>query len=245
MPPRKGKNQSLKAVLDLRQLILGGQLAAGQRLFEVSICEQIGMSRTPVREALGTLEHEGLLERLPSGGYMVRRFSVADAMDAVELRGVLEGTAARLAAERGVSGPDLRRMHDIVARLDDIVAGGPETLDFSAYAGHNRDFHICLSELAKSDIIRREIARAARMPFASPSAFLDARPGGLEFRLSLIAAQQQHRDIVDAIERREGSRAEHIARDHARVARKNLQYVLTQDRSLMTKVPGLSLVTEA
>lgn len=244
MPPRKGKNQSLKAVLELRDLILNGKLEAGKRLFEISICEQIGMSRTPVREALSSLEHEGLLERLPSGGFMVRTFSFDDAIDAVELRGVLEGTAARLAAERGVSAVKLQRMHDIVAQLDVIVESGAQSLDFGAYAEVNRTFHTCLSELAGSDIIRREIERAARMPFASPSAFLDARPGGMEFRQSLITAQQQHRDIVDAIERREGARAEHIAREHARLARKNLLYVMTHDRSLVPKVPGLSMVTE-
>ena len=244
MPPRKGKNQSLKAVLELRDLILSGKLESGKRLFEVSICDLIGMSRTPVREALSSLEHEGLLERLPSGGFMVRTFSLDDAIDAVELRGVLEGTAARLAAERGVSETDLRPMKDIVRQLDRVVESGAETLDFGAYAEMNRAFHACLAGLAGSSIFQREIERASRMPFASPSAFLDARLGGMEFRESLVGAQQQHRDIVDAIERREGARAEHIAREHARLARKNLQYVMTHDRSLMTKVPGLSLVVD-
>ncbi|MFT7596358.1 MAG: GntR family transcriptional regulator of vanillate catabolism [Paracoccaceae bacterium] len=240
--PRKGKNQSLKAVLELRDLVLNGKLEAGKRLYEVSICEQIGMSRTPVREALNNLEHEGLLERLPSGGFMVRTFSFDDVIDGIELRGVLEGTAARLAAERGGDATMLRQMHDIVAGLDQIVSTGAETLDFIAYADLNRDFHLCLSALSGSDTTRREIDRTTRLPMASPSAFLNVESGGLVFRESLIGAQEQHRNILEAIELREGARAESIAREHARLARKNLEYVMTHGRSLMKKVPGLSLV---
>lgn len=242
MSQRKGKNQSLKAVLELRDLVLSGKLKPGKRLYEVSICEQIGMSRTPVREALSNLEHEGLLERLPSGGFMVRTFSFDDVIDSIELRGVLEGTAARLAAERGVDADKLRQMHDIVDGLDQIVQAGASALDFSAYADGNRDFHDCLSALSGSEIIRAEIERAARLPFASPSAFLDAQSDKLAFRQSLIGAQEQHRDMLEAIEQRQAGRAEHIAREHARLARKNLEYVMIHDRSLMKKVPGLSLV---
>jgi GntR family transcriptional regulator, vanillate catabolism transcriptional regulator len=63
------------------------------------------------------------------------------------------------------------------------------------------------------------------------------------FRRSLTLAQQHHRDIVTAIEQREGARAEAPAREHARLARQNLEFVVNQDRSLIGRVPGLTLVS--
>jgi len=240
-PATKSQSQSLKALLALRDMVLSGVLPAGERLYEVALSDAIGISRTPLRDALARLHQEGLLDRLPNGGYAVRVFSFEDVIDAIELRGVLEGTAARLAAERGADTGEMRR---IVDALDQVIQPGAADMDFTAYTELNAQFHTCLAALPGSDTIKAEVERAVRLPFASPSAFLDAQSGVLEFRRSLIGAQQQHRDILISIDRREGSRAEHIAREHARLARKNLEYVMQHDRSLISRVPGLSLVTE-
>ena len=75
----------------------------GERISELQAVETTGVSRTPVRMALVRLEEEGLLEAIPSGGFMVKAFSERDILDSIELRGTLEGLAARFAAERGVS----------------------------------------------------------------------------------------------------------------------------------------------
>jgi len=240
---RKGKDQSTKALMALRDMIMNGQLTAGERLYEVSLSRRIGISRTPLREALGRLEQEGFLDRVPSGGFIVRTFSFNDVFDSIELRGVLEGTAARLAAERGISEQDARQIRNIVICLDEVVAAGAETMNFAAYLELNADFHVCLAKLARSEIIQRELDHVIRLPFASPSAFLDAQSEILEFRQSLIGAQEQHRDMLNAIEKREGTRAEYLAREHAQLARKNLEYVMNHDRNLMRRVPGLSLVS--
>jgi len=240
-PASKSQSQSLKALLALRDMVLSGALPAGERLYEVALSEEIGISRTPLRDALARLQQEGLLDRLPNGGYAVRVFSFEDVIDAIEPRGVLEGTAARIAAERGADTADMRH---IVGRLDLVVNVGPAEMDFTAYAELNAAFHACLAVLPGSATIRLEVERATSLPFASPSAFLDAQSDVLDFRQSLMTAQAQHRDILDAINRREGARAEHIAREHARLARKNLEYVIRHDRSLIKKVPGLSLVTQ-
>ena len=95
--------QSQRALMGVRELIISGELAAGARLHEVALSARLGISRTPLRAALARLGQEGLVEALPTGGYAVRSFSREDVIDAIELRGVLEGTAVRLAAERGVS----------------------------------------------------------------------------------------------------------------------------------------------
>ena len=90
-----------QVVLKLRELILGGELAAGQRVTEVAISEQLGVSRTPVREALAVLAQEGLLGAAGNRGYLVQEFGSKDIEDAIEVRGLLEGAAARMVAEKG------------------------------------------------------------------------------------------------------------------------------------------------
>ena len=89
--------QAVKAQLRLREMILAGELPGGARIAELTLVERIGVSRTPVRAALMRLEQEGLLEGLPNGGYAVRTFSERDVSDAIEMRGTVEGLAARLA----------------------------------------------------------------------------------------------------------------------------------------------------
>jgi GntR family transcriptional regulator of vanillate catabolism len=231
-----------RAVIDLRERILSGELQGGTRLFEVPLAELLDISRTPVREALSRLAEEGLLDRLPSGGFVVRRFGFADVVDSIEVRGVMEGMAARIAAERGAAPHRLKEIKETVARLDASFGEQPEDVDFDAYADLNEIFHRQMAGLTESDVIRREVERASALPFASPSAFLPDRSDIASFRRSLRTAQEQHRGIVRAIEMREGSRAEALAREHARTARSNLEYILNEDPSLLEKVKALALI---
>jgi len=96
-----GSTQTERALLRLRELIVGGELASGERVPELALVERLGVSRTPVRAALQRLQEEGLLELLPGGGFAVRGFDEADIHDAIEVRATMEALAARLAAERG------------------------------------------------------------------------------------------------------------------------------------------------
>ncbi|HEU0222101.1 MAG TPA: GntR family transcriptional regulator [Paracoccaceae bacterium] len=237
-----GKTHAIRAQIELRQKILSGELPGGTRLFEVPLAEALAISRTPVREAMSRLAEEGLLDRARGGGFVVRSFSLADVVDAIELRGVLEGTAARLAAERGVAPEAMARIGQVVGRLDGCFGLQPGEVDFEAYSELNAAFHSELAGLAGSEIIRREVERVKRLPFASPSAFLPDKADIAAFRRSLNVAQEQHRAIVAAIAAREGSRAEFLAREHARTARYNLEYVMQEDRSLIGRLPGLALV---
>ncbi|MEX0409100.1 GntR family transcriptional regulator [Aquibium sp. LZ166] len=242
MDQTSARTHATRALIELRKKILSGELPGGTRLFEVPMAEELKISRTPVREAMSRLAEEGLLDRVRGGGFVVRSFGYADVVDAIELRGVLEGTAARLAAERGVEPAALVRIRDVVARLDECFGDKPDDVDFDAYSERNAEFHQQLAALSGSDMIRREVERASRLPFASPSAFLPDKADIHAFRRSLNSAQEQHRAIVSAITAREGARAEALAREHARTARHNLEYVLVKDRSLISHVPGLALV---
>ena len=234
-------SQAVKAQLWLRELILAGELPGGARIAELAIVERLGVSRTPIRAALMRLEQEGLLEALPSGGYAVRTFSEGDACDAIEMRGTMEGLAARLAAERGVPARLLRGARECLGQIDTLLA--PPSLDeeaFTRYVGLNGRFHDLLSAMSGSELVSRELERVVRLPFASPSAFVVMRADSPQARDMLIIAQDQHRQVLDAIESREGARAEAIMREHARIARRNLHdAVLSHD---LERMPAARLI---
>ncbi len=231
-----------RALLGLRSLVMSGAFSGGQRLSEVAVANQLGTSRTPLRQAMDRLVAEGLLERIETGGCRVATFTRQDIADAIEIRGVIEGTAARMAAERGVDA-NLLESANAVLDLIDIAIAHPDGLDFDSYVTHNARFHQLLAEFPRSPLIRREIERMTLLPLASPSSFLSEQAGIPDFIESLRHAQRQHRAIMEAIANREGTRAEALAREHARLALINFNY-LTEAQPILTKnVPGLALVS--
>jgi len=242
MPESKSVNLTKRAVYELRQKIIHGGLPGGTRLYEVALSEELQISRTPVREAMSRLAEEGLLERAPGGGFQVRSFSLRDVVDAIELRGVLEGTAVRLAAEQGASSDKLMEIKGILDQLDGCFAKTNAPVDFDSYSELNALFHARLADLCESPVILRELERVRSLPFASPSAFVLGQSDVAGSHQSLGMAQSQHRALVRAIEGREGSRAESIAREHARIARANLEEAFDIGAKGAEGVPGLGLI---
>jgi GntR family transcriptional regulator, vanillate catabolism transcriptional regulator len=234
-------SQTLKAQFALRELVLGGVLAPGDRVSELQMVERLGVSRTPLRTALVRLEEEGLLEAIPSGGFAVKAFAEREVYEAIEIRGTLEGLAARLAAERGVSRNGLDEAGRCLDALDDVLAAAGDEVDLSRYVALNARFHEMVVELSGSEALARQIARAGALPFASPSAFVQAQGRSRESRHILVVAQDQHRCVLAAIGQREGSRAEAIMREHARIAHRNLERALA-NQGLMDLVPGSALI---
>ena len=242
------ESAQMRALLQLREMILAGVLVGGARIAELSIVEKLGVSRTPIRAALMRLEQEGLLEALPNGGYAVRTFSERDVSDAIELRGTLEGLAARLAAERAAPAVVLREAHDCLHQIDLVLSQSAlNDASFSRYVALNAQFHALLSEMAGSITVARELERVTRMPFASPSAFVVVQANAPQARDMLVVAQDQHRQVLEAIEQREGSRAEAIMREHARLAQRNLREALQGDTpgldvNPIKQLPGVRLI---
>jgi GntR family transcriptional regulator of vanillate catabolism len=235
-------SQTVRVQLRLRELILGGELKPGARIAELTLVERLGASRTPIRMALVRLQEEGLLEALPHGGFAVKDFSESDIHDAIELRGTLEGLCARLAAERGVSTVLMTEARDCVEQIDALLAAPSLSEEsFTGYVQHNGRFHDLLAEMAGSDMVRHQLERAKTLPFASPNGFVLARSTGADARDALVVAQAQHRGVLDAIRQREGSRAESLMREHARIAHGNLRAALADHRSWQ-RVPGASLI---
>ncbi len=243
--PERASSQTVKAQLALRDLILSGELKPGDRVSELSLVERLGMSRTPIRMALVRLEDEGFLDAMPSGGFAIQAFSERDVYDAIDLRGTVEGFAARIAAERGVPGGLLRDMKDALRQIDDIAALPELSVDhFSEYVDLNGRFHALLADAADSPVIKRQIERASNLPFASPSGFVMVQAKLPEARHILTIAQDHHHCVVRAIEDREGTRAEALMREHARLAQRNLQLAL-RNQGTRNLVPGVVLIQGA
>jgi GntR family transcriptional regulator of vanillate catabolism len=237
---RANRTQITHALLRLRELILSGQFAPGERMSELPLVERLGVSRTPLRLALAELEHEGLLRGLDGGGYVIREFTQGDITDAIELRGVLEGTAARFAAERGSNSRDLRTLRTLNEAIGALVHRA-DYESFEEYVVLNERFHTRLLKLAASPMLERALDRIILLPFAGPSAFVLAEAELPESREILISAHRHHVGLVDAIKHRQGARAEALAREHARLALANLEIVL-RHREVLERVPGASLI---
>jgi GntR family transcriptional regulator of vanillate catabolism len=205
-------------VASLRKLIGDGHYPAGSRLAEESVAQALGVSRTPVRLAFRTLAQEGLLQPAGKRGFVVREFSGEDVLCAVEVRGVLEGLAARRLAERGLDEP-LRAA--LAACIDDgealLAKGHLVEADIERWSALNARFHQAIVHATASRVIADAIARNNHLPFASADSIAmnkSALPREYE---KLRFAQMQHRLVFDALVRGEGARAEALMREHANI----------------------------
>jgi len=231
-------SQTGRTLLTIRKLILKGEFKPGERLSELALVARLNVSRTPIRLALDRLAHEGLLEPSPSGGFVVREFTLEDVWDAIEMRGVLEGTAARLAAERLQDDSELDRIRELQRQMD-IIANN--TFDsFAHYMNLNGEFHAELTHLAKSPMLERTLDHLLALPFAAPGSGVYSGSQVPHRELSTVGWQQHHA-ILEAVEKRQGTRAEAIAREHSNLARRHLELVLS-DGEFSSFLPGASLV---
>src|SRR5262249_6450327 len=137
--PVEADSQLGRTVLRLREMILKGEFGPGERISEHPLTVRVGVSRTPIRLALERLAHEGLLEPYPTGGFIVRKFTLDDIWNGIEVRSLLEGGAARLAAERLIDDSELdplrKCQHDIT------TMGGPSVETFPTFLELNDRFH--------------------------------------------------------------------------------------------------------
>ena len=229
-------SQTTKATLGLRELIFAGELAPEQRVPEIGLAERLGVSRTPLRLALGTLAHEGLLRPLSGGGFVVCSFTLSDVSDAIELRGVLEGTAARFAAERLESQSELADLVAVTEQLDAVVGSRAPVLE--RYVELNDEYHRALVALAKSDDARESDRErrgvAVRLAGRPARVTGDAEPRARDPPRRPAPASDAPRGGAGP---GHGARAEDIAREHARLAKLNLELVLESEPAL-ERLPG-------
>ncbi len=230
-------------LMQLRDLILSGEFPPGQRLAEQQLAERLGASRTPVRAALVTLEQEGLVEANDTGKFLVRQFTAQEVIDAIAVRGHLEGMAARLVAEHGVS----RQLQgDLQAALDEgdrLLADNPLTIEsYAAYATMNDRFHALILGASGNRALQRAVALNDKLPFAPASAMLPMQGSVALDRDWMLYAHRQHHMLFDALQRGEGARAQALATEHTAVAQMNMRLALERRAESERFMPGMRLV---
>jgi DNA-binding GntR family transcriptional regulator len=179
--------------------ISAGTLRPGERLIEVEIAERLGISRTPVREAIRQLESDGLVSHLPRAGSVVRTLEYAEIAELYEMRAVLEGTAARFAA---------RAASEIeITELDAINAEMRAAPDTRALFDANRQFHSVLLNAARNRFLVRAVE-------AVQKTLLILGPSTLEESARADEAIREHEKIVAALRARNADAAEAAMRRH-------------------------------
>ncbi len=202
----------------LREAIITGRLSPGERLMEIQMAEEMGVSRTPVREAIRKLELEGLVVMLPRKGAYVAGLSLKDITDVFEIRGALEGLAAELAAER-ITDEELEGLERYLVKISEES----ETGDLSKVVETDTDFHSLIYGASRnqrlSQIINNLREQIQRFRKASLS-----YPGRVK------VAVEEHRKIVEAISSRDGELARKLAYEHIENAENSMMSMFQQDQ---------------
>ena len=197
----QGNGAYLRLLAELRD----GRLNPGDRLRETDLAERLGVSRTPVREAIRQLETDGIVTHVPRHGATIRRLDYAEVMELYEMRAVLEGTAARLAA-RAASDIEIEELTDMNRQMAQL-GNAPEAFIL------NRQFHAALLDAAKNRFLTRSI-------HALQKALMILGPTTLTQPDRAEQAAEEHFDVLDAIRARDGSLAEAAMRAHIEAAQR-------------------------
>ena len=186
----------------LREAIINGVLKPGERLMEVQLAEEMGVSRTPVREAIRKLELEGFVIMVARKGAYVAGISMKDVADVFEIRAALEGLAASLAAER-ITDEEKEEMERLLVRKAACVEAG----DYDSLTEIDTEFHELLYKASRNERLmqiisnlREQINRFRMVSLAFPGR-------GRE-------ALEEHKKIAEAIAERDAALAQALAQEH-------------------------------
>lgn len=216
-----GKNT--RVIVRIREMILHGHLTPGQRVREVELAGALGVSRTPVREALPILAQEGMLTQLDTRGFVVREFTPQEIMDAIDVRGVLEGLAARILAEQGPARRVMQALYECLREGDDIFAKRHLVdSDEERYGDMNKQFHAVIVQGAGSKVIADALERNDRIPFAAAHAIAFDRVDLRGMYDMLWFSHRQHHSIVQALENGEGQRVAALMCEHAYITKRSI-----------------------
>lgn len=230
-------------LMQLRDLILGGTFEPGHKLAEQPLAQRLGSSRTPVRSALVTLEQEGLIEASDTGKYVVRQFTPQEVMDAIAVRGQLEGMAAGLVAQHGVTRQLEAELQLCLDAGDRLLSAKTLTLkSYAAYAVMNDRFHDAIVQASGNRALQRAMALNDKLPFAHASAMLPMQGSVSLDKDWMLYAHKQHHMLLDALKRGASERAHNLAQEHTEVAQMNMRLALERRADSEACMPGIRLV---
>lgn len=211
---RGGKSQKASAIsrayATIRADIIAGRHRPGAHLREEQLAEALGVSRTPVREALRRLAAEGLINFLPNQGAFVSSWSAEDLRKIFDLRALLESTAASQAAPR-MTEAALVRLRELAAGMERL-AERREAGFLEKISALNREFHAIIMNAADNERLAGSVVRTVELPIVHRT-FERYRPEDLRRSLN------HHRELVDAMEARDGQWASAVMYAHVLAAK--------------------------
>lgn len=203
----------------LRAAIIGGVLNPGERLMEIQLAEELGVSRTPVREAVRTLEQEGFVEMFPRRGTYVANISIKDVIDVYEIRIALDVLAAGLAAERITDG-ELVKLKEHLVKIREAV----KNCEMEKLGEYDWEFHEVLYRASRNDrlfgIINNLREQITRLRVTSMN-----YPG------RIVATLNEHELLVESIAKRDVELAKKRAYEHMLNAEQTLLKAIEEARS--------------
>jgi DNA-binding GntR family transcriptional regulator len=199
--------QTQRAYREIRRRILDNEMPPNAQYLEQELANALGMSRTPVREALIRLSDERLVEVRPRHGARVLPVFVEDMREIYELVTELEAMAARMVAERGLSAKEIQQLEQAVADMDAAL----ERDDLIGWAHSDEQFHTLLVDLARNSRLSQVVAMFRDQAHRARMQTLRLRPKPVE-------SNRDHAAVVDAIRKRDGDTAATIHRRHRQKA---------------------------
>lgn len=212
----------LRVFIQLEEDILNGKYRPGESLIEKELCEEMGVSRTPLREALRQLEREGLVQSIPNKGVIVRGISTKDIEDIYTIRMMIEGLAARWAAEK-ITPEGLAELEEAV-ELEEFYTSKNDADHLLRF---DTQFHDVLYKASKSkplihmlSMFHHYVQSARTTSMAEPD--------------RALKVLEEHKAILQAVKDRDSQRAERLTTEHVRNAG---IHIISQIRSNETKLP--------
>src|SRR3954453_4408028 len=188
----------------LREMILESRLAPGSRIAEAGLCRQLGVSRTPLREALKVLASEQLVELLPNRGAMVSRVTLEETAELFEIIEAFEGLIGELAAER-MTDAEIAELQDLHWQMLDHHRHGRR----SEYFQCNQQVHRLLARTTRNSLLINDYVNYSRR-------IARARYSANSSHLRWDESVQEHEEFVAAAVRRDGRALSHLLRQHLR-----------------------------
>lgn len=201
----------------IREAIIDGRLKPGERLMEIQLADDLGVSRTPVREAIRKLELEGFVVMIPRKGAYVADISLKEIADVFEIRGALEGLAAELAAERATE-DEIEHMERLLVELAEVI----EQKALDRIVEIDTRFHEALYASSRNErlgqilnLLREQIQRFRTRTMTHPA--------------RMKVALEEHRGMIEALSARDTEQARHLAQEHIHSAENSLMALLALD----------------
>lgn len=222
----------------IRAMIVRGDLRAGDRLQAQMLANRLGVSRTPIADALAVLHQEGLLEYAPHCGYGVKRIDLDGLMAAFDVRLTLEGLACRLVVEKGLRPDTANQLRDNLKQTEQVLFGRTwSAVEQDAWKGLNLKFHDALIAEAGNPYLAASVANTRVPHLIYDHALRQIETDEVRRQFSQLETQQAFRDherIFEAMLAGQAARAENMMREHIfanrEKARRHVEIMMAKER---------------